>query len=89
MATVTPATETGLMRPRPSGLIWIGVAALGMTMLFWPGLQALPGFWARPEYSHGYIIPFVVLYLFLVVLHRQERPVDSSGWLESLSPSRA
>ena len=47
-----------------SGLFWIGVAALGMLSMYWTGLTSLLTVWERPEYSHGYLIPLIALYLF-------------------------
>ena len=47
-----------------SGLFWIGVAAFGMVAMYWTGLSSLLEVWERPEYSHGYLIPLIALYLF-------------------------
>jgi exosortase D (VPLPA-CTERM-specific) len=43
----------------------LAAAFLGSLPLFWYGLQSLVAAWAVPEYSHGPIIPFISLFLFL------------------------
>jgi exosortase D (VPLPA-CTERM-specific) len=45
--------------------VWIGAAVAGIGAFYWNGLVALPGNWAVPEYSHGYFIPLIAIYLFL------------------------
>ncbi len=39
-----------------------------MAVFFWLGLASLPEAWSRPEYSHGYLIPPIALYLLLTAL---------------------
>lgn len=51
-----------------SGVLWLGLALLGMIIFFWTGLSSLLVAWERPEYSHGYLIPPIALYLFLTQL---------------------
>lgn len=47
-----------------SALFWLGVAAVGMLAVYWTGLVSLLEVWERPEYSHGYLIPLIAIYLF-------------------------
>lgn len=46
------------------------VAAAGAVGVFWFGLFSLGGAWARPEYSHGPVIPLLSAYMMLVELRR-------------------
>jgi len=59
-----------------SGLFWIALALVGMASLFWLGLASLPVAWERPEYSHGYLIAPIALFLFLIQLHRRAPAAD-------------
>lgn len=51
-----------------SGSLWVGVALIGMLALYWTGLASLFDAWSRPEYSHGYLIIPIAIYLFLAQL---------------------
>lgn len=55
------------------------VAMAGFAYLYWPSFGPLLHYWDRPEYGHGYIIPFVALLLAWHDLS-QQRPVPSSHW---------
>jgi exosortase D (VPLPA-CTERM-specific) len=37
----------------------------GTIAFYWSGIRSLPENWALPEYSHGYLIPLIAIYLFL------------------------
>jgi exosortase D (VPLPA-CTERM-specific) len=41
----------------------IAIIAASLLVLFWEGIQHMVGTWNSPEYNHGYMIPFVALYL--------------------------
>jgi exosortase D (VPLPA-CTERM-specific) len=49
----------------PAGIAWFAVAIVSTLPLFWFGLTGLAEEWARPEYSHGPIIPILSFYMFL------------------------
>jgi len=49
----------------PAGLLWLAAAVLAALPLFGYGLAGLAGAWARPEYSHGPVIPLLSFYMFL------------------------
>jgi exosortase D (VPLPA-CTERM-specific) len=49
----------------PAGVAWFLVAILAGLPLFWIGFTGLATAWARPEYSHGPVIPCLSFYLFL------------------------
>jgi exosortase D (VPLPA-CTERM-specific) len=48
-----------------AGLAWFVLALLSSLPLFWLGLEGLAREWARPEYSHGPIIPLLSFYMYL------------------------
>jgi exosortase D (VPLPA-CTERM-specific) len=57
------------------GLLWLALAVLSTLPLFWFGLSGLAAAWARPEYSHGPVIPVLSFYLFL----RELKAVPPAG----------
>lgn len=58
------------------GIFWLVVATVAAGFFFVPGMDALVTAWARPEYSHGPLIPVLSLLLFLRQL--KEHPVDET-----------
>ena len=67
-------TDGGLVSFATPGLFWLVVATLGAAVFFADGLDALLVAWARPEYSHGPLIPILSGLLFLRQL--KEFPAD-------------
>lgn len=65
------------------GLFWFAALVAGSLPLFWIGLVSLAEAWSTPEYSHGPLIPFISLYLFLRELRHappaREEPHDRRG----------
>jgi exosortase D (VPLPA-CTERM-specific) len=49
----------------PAGVAWFLLAILAGIPLFWIGFTGLATAWAKPEYSHGPVIPCLSFYLFL------------------------
>jgi exosortase D (VPLPA-CTERM-specific) len=49
---------------------WLLLASLGAVAFFWIGIVSLFQAWSRPEYSHGYFIPFIAAFLLLRGLHK-------------------
>ena len=49
----------------PAGFAWLILAVVSALPLFWFGLSGLATEWAKPEYSHGPIIPMLSFYMFL------------------------
>lgn len=48
-----------------TGAAWFAFAIVGTLPLFWFGLVGLADAWARPEFSHGPVIPILSFYMFL------------------------
>ena len=57
-----------------SGLLCLALALAGMIAFYWTGLVSLLDAWSKPEYSHGYLIIPIALYLFLLILDREGKP---------------
>jgi len=66
------AENRGLSLPAGSGAVWLALAIAGMAAFYWTGLASLLDAWEQPEYSHGYLIPPIALYLFLILLPRED-----------------
>lgn len=47
------------------GAVLLAVSLFAMAAFSWQGLLSLPIAWTRPEYSHGYLIPLIAIYLFV------------------------
>jgi len=47
------------LRPRYRPVTLLTFAALLLVAVFWDGLREMLTHWASPEFSHGYLIPFV------------------------------
>lgn len=67
---MTVTTQSGGMRGlgveiSPAGLAWLALAVVSTLPLFWLGLAGLAREWARPEFSHGPVIPVLSFYMFL------------------------
>lgn len=51
--------------PASTGPFWFLFCVLAALPLFWFGLTGLATAWARPEFSHGPIIPILSFYMYL------------------------
>ena len=63
----TPARlpRGGSVAVNPLGVaLFLGLVLVSMPV-FWDGLRSLIRAWSTPEYSHGWLIPFISLFLFL------------------------
>jgi len=56
-----------------AGLFWLTLLVVATGPIFWIGYVSLIEAWLTPEYSHGWLIPVISLYLFLREL-RQAAP---------------
>lgn len=67
---------------KESPLVWGGLAlALGLSILvFYEGLAFMVKWWEREEYSHGYLIPFITLFLIWQQKDRLERIPFEGSW---------
>ena len=60
------------------GLFLLALAVMLFT--FREGVANMAATWDSPEYSHGYLIPFISLYLLAVRLELLERVQPSASW---------
>ena len=67
MSAVMPSARAapGRVGPSLAGGAWLAFAILATLPLFWFGLTGLAEAWARPEFSHGPVIPCLSFYMFL------------------------
>lgn len=74
--SVTDQAGSGfLARPlNTAGLLWFTLLLAGSTPIFWIGFVSLAQAWSTAEYSHGPLIPFISLYLFLREMRRLPPP---------------
>ena len=55
----------GALNRNTAGTAWFILTVLSALPLFWFGLAGLADEWARPEYSHGPVIPVLSFYMYL------------------------
>ncbi len=46
------------------GVVLLAISLFSVFVLAWQGVLSLPQSWTQDEYSHGYLIPVIALYLF-------------------------
>jgi exosortase D (VPLPA-CTERM-specific) len=68
-------------RDLANSALWAAVASVGLVSFFWTGLASLPDVWSRPEYSHGFLIPFIAAFLLLGRLRGIERIEPVHRWV--------
>lgn len=73
--------ESQSQRPtlRQSGLFLLAFAAL--FVVFRDGLGNMIKYWSEPEYSHGYLIPLISLYLLSIRLVMLDKLGARASWL--------
>jgi exosortase D (VPLPA-CTERM-specific) len=64
----------------PLGLLLFLALVAASLPVFWIGLASLVKAWSTPEYSHGWLIPFISLYLFLREMRRMPEPRVLGFW---------
>lgn len=75
-AVAAPASRPILMA---SGLFLFAVFAL--LVVFRDGLENMIKYWTEPEYSHGYLIPLISLYLVSIRLVLLDKSGARASWL--------
>ncbi|MFK5950495.1 MAG: archaeosortase/exosortase family protein [Methylococcales bacterium] len=57
-------TKQLVWKEKPALLIGLGVVAVLLGIIYLDGLLQMERFWAgREEYGHGYIIPFITVFM--------------------------
>lgn len=69
--------------PRRHGTAILAFAlfTVALAMLFWSGLVAAHAAWSREEYSYGYVVPFIAVYLLLRALPEALQHPVRHAWL--------
>ncbi len=75
MNTTSPPKKSLLNTPLGRGGVLLVIVLL-IVALFWSSFLEMVRLWEEPEYSHGYLIPFLVAYLFLI---RTDQLVKAPG----------
>jgi len=60
-------------------LVVLAAGALGL--LFWDGLDNMYSMWNEPEYNHGFMIPFVAVYLLWLRAREISASTLTGSWL--------
>lgn len=70
----------------PGGIIWLmfGLALVLMGYIFWGGFVDMEFQWQRDEYSHGYMIPMVALYIIWQKQQQLPAATGAGSWLAVL-----
>lgn len=63
----------------------VAVLAVCLAVLFRDGLVEMLIAWNKPEYSHGYLIPFLALYVISIRATRMVQAADGPSWLAVLA----
>lgn len=62
---MTSTTAGRMIVANWQGVFWLALAVVSTLPLFWFGFNGLAREWARPEFSHGPVIPILSFYMFL------------------------
>jgi exosortase D (VPLPA-CTERM-specific) len=60
----------------PAAWLVLGALLAGLAVIFYDGLLRMAGHWSREEYSHGYLIPVIALFM----VWRARRPLTELVW---------
>ena len=76
----TSPRSGGGLAVNPLGVLLFLALVAASVPVFWIGLTSLLRAWSTPEYSHGWLIPFISLYLFLRELRTMPEPRPLGFW---------
>lgn len=81
-ATASLAGVTGGSRDQSTlTAILLGLSILAAGAVFWPGLEDMVAFWSREEYSHGYVVPLIGMFLLAQRLPAAAKAADGGRML--------
>lgn len=84
MMIMNNINETRFFVWKESNLLWglLAVCAAVLGLIYYDGLELMVQWWnAREEYGHGYIIPFITLFLIWQKSDQLEKMEFSTSWL--------
>jgi exosortase D (VPLPA-CTERM-specific) len=79
MKTSSPEPEVLWKEPVSVWALSLVISAL-MGFVFFDGLKLMVEWWERPEYSHGYIIPFIAAFLIWQKKDKLEQTQFQGSW---------
>ena len=78
-------STTTAIRWAPIAVGIVALLAVCLGILFRDGLVEMLIAWNKPEYSHGYLIPFLALYVIGIRATRMVRAADGPSWFAVLA----
>lgn len=82
------SNASSLTLPVANNHYWLwGILAASLALLFviyWSGLSLMVTWWGQEEYSHGYMIPFVSLFLFWQRINLLPAATERGSWAGTL-----
>lgn len=79
--TAVKKNNTEAWRIPPRAVIILGLSLIAIGFIFYGGLRQMVFFWGREEYSHGYIIPFIVAFLIWQKKDKLEQIPYEGSWI--------
>ena len=79
MNTSSGESERLCKEPVSVWVLLLGIAAL-MGFVFFDGLKLMVDWWERPEYSHGYLIPLISVFLIWQKKDKLEQVPYEGSW---------
>lgn len=79
----TVVSNAGASRRSTDGALWLGFGVVALACLAWlfrAGIWAVVVGWSKPEYSHGWLIPAVTLFLLWQRRQRILAARDGGAW---------
>jgi exosortase len=88
-SAIDPVAPAAMTNRSQTTIIWAGVViSLAVVVCFFPVIDALVRRWAKdPDYSHGFLVPLISLYLLWFrrgMIHAQPQP-QGNVWMAALA----
>lgn len=77
-STYSPSSST----TKKHSWLWLllAVALISLFVIYWDGLNIMVKWWEREEYSHGYMIPLVAIFLFWQRINQSLTEPSRGSW---------
>jgi exosortase D (VPLPA-CTERM-specific) len=77
---MTTALAIGRPLPRPWNLVAIVAVVGALAFAFRDGVSVMAAWWEEPEYSHGWLVPFIALYLVSIRADLLRAVATGNSW---------
>lgn len=81
----SPSSASPLIAPSTTNNYWLWGVLIGsiglLFVIYWSGLSLMVTWWGQEEYSHGYMIPFVALFLVWQRINLLPEATKSGSWI--------